>query len=177
MATLLLPQSRPSTRGDAGPGEGGCLFGCRVVRQPLEHFDQIGFGFEALGAAVGKQGVEEGVLGSDFEAAKEHPVSDLESALACLETIAREFAITRGPQGELIWGGREWIEVAPVKLQAVDTVGAGDMFAGAFLYGWTEGWGQRRAGDLACAAAARLVTTLGPLIPSAETREILRRLV
>jgi len=155
LATLLLPQSRPSTRGDAGPGEGGCLFSCRVARQPLEHFDQIGFGFEALGGAVGKQGVEEGVLGSGFEAAKEHPVSDLESALACLETIAREFAITPGPQGELVWGGREWIEVAPVKLQAVDTVGAGDMFA----------------------AAARLATTLGPRIPSAEIQEILRRLV
>lgn len=153
------------------------MFGCRVARQPLEHFDQIGFGFDALGGAVGKQGVEEGVPGSGFEAAKEHPVSDLESALACLETIAREFAIIPGPQGELVWGGREWIEVAPVKLQAVDTVGAGDMFAGAFLYGWTEGWEQRRAGDLACAAAARLVTTLGPRIPSAETQEILRRLV
>jgi len=69
------------------------------------------------------------------------------------------------------------IEVAPVKVHAVDTVGAGDMFAGAFLYGMTQGWGHRRAGDLACAAAARLVTTLGPRIPSAETQEILRRFV
>ena len=97
MATLSFLSRGPALGGDAGPGEGGCLFGCRVVRQPLEHFDQIGFGFEALGAAVGKQGVEEGFVGSGFEAAKEHPVSDLESALACLETIAREFAITRGP--------------------------------------------------------------------------------
>lgn len=103
--------------------------------------------------------------------------SDLESALAYIKTIAREFAITRGPQGALVWDGEQLIEVAPVKVQAVDTVGAGDMFAGAFLYGLTQGWGHHRSGDLACAAAARLVTTLGPRIPSAETQEILRRFV
>lgn len=101
--------------------------------------------------------------------------ADLESALAYLKTIAREFAITRGPQGALVWDGQALIEIAPVKVKAVDTVGAGDMFAGAYLYALTQGWGHQRAGDLACAAAARLVTTLGPRISAAETREVLQR--
>jgi sugar/nucleoside kinase (ribokinase family) len=100
---------------------------------------------------------------------------DLASALAYLKTIAREFAITRGPLGALVWDGRDLIEVAPVKVKAVDTVGAGDMFAGAYLYALTHGWGHQRAGDLACAAAARLVTTLGPRMSAAETQEVLRR--
>jgi len=101
--------------------------------------------------------------------------ADLASALAYLKTIAREFAITRGPLGALVWDGRDLIEVAPVKVKAVDTVGAGDMFAGAYLYALTHGWGHQRAGDLACAAAARLVTTLGPRMSAAETQEVLRR--
>jgi len=54
-------------------------------------------------------------------------------------------------------------------------VGAGDMFAGAYLYGLTQGWGHRRAGDLASAASAKLVTCLGPRISQAETQEILTR--
>lgn len=103
--------------------------------------------------------------------------SDLDGALDYLKTIAREFAITRGPKGALVWDGRRMIEVEAVKVQAVDTVGAGDMFAGAFLYGLTQGWGHERAGALASAAAGKLVTSLGPRIPAAETQEILRRFI
>ncbi len=100
---------------------------------------------------------------------------DLDAALAYLKTIAREFAITRGPKGALIWDGQAMHDIAAVKVQAVDTVGAGDMFAGAFLYGLTQGWDHARSGALASAAAAKLVTSLGPRIPADETQEILRR--
>jgi len=48
------------------------------------------------------------------------------------------------------------------------------MFAGAFLYGLTQGWSQKRAGDLASAASAKLVTSLGPRISAEETQRILR---
>jgi sugar/nucleoside kinase (ribokinase family) len=100
--------------------------------------------------------------------------SDLDGAIAYLKTLAREFAVTRGPKGALIWDGKCMIDIEPVKVQAVDTVGAGDMFAGAFLYGLTEGWTHERAGALASAAAAKLVTSLGPRIPAGETKAVLR---
>jgi len=99
---------------------------------------------------------------------------DLEDAIAFLKKIAREFAITRGPKGALIYDGRELIEIEPVKVEAVDTVGAGDMFAGAFLYGVTSGWDHKRSGDLAAAASAKLVTSLGPRISAEESRAVLR---
>lgn len=98
---------------------------------------------------------------------------DLDAAVACLRSLARTFAITRGPRGALLWDGEQLIEIAPVPVQAVDSVGAGDMFAGAFLYGLTQGWDYRRAGTLAAAAAARLVTSLGPRLPREETRAVL----
>jgi len=99
---------------------------------------------------------------------------DLNSVVDYLKTLSREFVITRGPQGALIWDGKALIDVDPVKVDAVDTVGAGDMFAGAFLYGLTQGWEHRRAGDLAAAASAKLVTSLGPRIAAEETQRILR---
>jgi sugar/nucleoside kinase (ribokinase family) len=92
--------------------------------------------------------------------------------VAYLKTIAREFAITRGPEGALIWDGRQLIDIDPVKVEPIDTVGAGDMFAGAFLYGLTQGWSHQRAGDLASAASAKLVTSLGPRISREETLAI-----
>jgi len=98
---------------------------------------------------------------------------DLHAAIDFLKTLSREFAITRGPQGALIFDGRDLIEVAPVRTQAIDTVGAGDMFAGAFLYALTQGWDHRSAGNLAAATSARLVASYGPRLPAQETQAIL----
>jgi len=59
--------------GDAGRGEGGGLFGSRFVRQALDRLDQVAFRVKSLGAAVGQQGVEEGIVRTGFEAAEKHP--------------------------------------------------------------------------------------------------------
>lgn len=72
--------------------------------------------------------------------------ADLDSAIDYLKTLSQEFVITRGSKGALVWDGQTLIDIDPVKVKAVDTVGAGDMFAGAFLYGRGRGWDHRRAG-------------------------------
>jgi sugar/nucleoside kinase (ribokinase family) len=116
------------------------------------------------------------IFANEHEAMGMADTDDLDEAVAYLKTVAREFAITRGPQGALVWDGTRLIDIDPVKVDPVDTVGAGDMFAGAFLYGLTQGWSHQRAGDLASAASAKLVTSLGPRIAPEETRAILTRL-
>jgi len=99
--------------------------------------------------------------------------TDLNGAVAYLKTLSREFIITRGSKGALVWDGQTLMDIAPVRVEAVDTVGAGDMFAGAFLYGLSQGWNHQRAGTLASAASAKLVTSLGPRMAAAETRAVL----
>ena len=116
------------------------------------------------------------IFANEHEAMGMADTDDLDEAVAYLKTVAREFAITRGPQGALVWDGTRLSDIDPVKVDPVDTVGAGDMFAGAFLYGLTQGWSHQRAGDLASAASAKLVTSLGPRIAPEETRAILTRL-
>lgn len=100
-------------------------------------------------------------------------VTDLSDTVAYLKTLSREFVITRGSRGALVWNGQTLIDIDPVKVEAVDTVGAGDMFAGAFLYGRGRGWNHQRAGALASAASAKLVTCLGPRMAALETRSLL----
>lgn len=102
--------------------------------------------------------------------------ADLDSAIDYLKTLSQEFVITRGSKGALVWDGQTLIDIDPVKVKAVDTVGAGDMFAGAFLYGRGQGWDHRRAGALASAASAKLVTSLGPRMSAAETQAVLHGL-
>jgi sugar/nucleoside kinase (ribokinase family) len=103
--------------------------------------------------------------------------ADLDSATDYLKTLSQEFVITRGSKGALVWDGQTLIDIDPVKVKAVDTVGAGDMFAGAFLYGRGRGWDHRRAGALASAASAKLVTSLGPRMSAAETQTVLHNLL
>ena len=49
-----------------------------------------------------------------------------------------------------------------IKVNAVDSTGAGDMFAGAFLYGITHGLNAEESSKLACFMAGKIVAQLGP---------------
>ncbi len=99
--------------------------------------------------------------------------ASVEQAAAQLKNVARTFAITRGAQGALVYDGQRLIEIAPVATQAIDSLGAGDMFAGAFLYGLTQGWSYEQAGKLASLASSRMVARFGPRFATAETQAIL----
>jgi sugar/nucleoside kinase (ribokinase family) len=114
------------------------------------------------------------LFANESEAKGMADTDELDAAVDFLKRIAKQFAVTRGPKGALVYDGRELIEIDAVTVDAVDTVGAGDMFAGAFLYGVTQGWDYRRAGDLAAAGAAKLVTSLGPRISAEQTQAVLR---
>lgn len=87
---------------------------------------------------------------------------DLVVAVKALRRVSRAFVVTRGAKGALAFDGTEFIEIAPHEVHAVDTNGAGDMFAGAFLYGITEGHSWEDAGKIASAASARVVSSFGP---------------
>jgi sugar/nucleoside kinase (ribokinase family) len=86
------------------------------------------------------------------------------SAVACAAKIhehAENVALTLGGNGSLIMHAGEAFPIEGVPVQAIDTTGAGDMYAGALLYGITHGMSWRQAGHLASHAAARVVAQLG----------------
>ncbi|MCH9855335.1 MAG: adenosine kinase, partial [Gammaproteobacteria bacterium] len=56
---------------------------------------------------------------------------------------------------------------------AIDTIGAGDMFAGAFFYVITNLMDFEAAGNLASLASARVVSNFGPRLAPEEHAAIL----
>ncbi len=54
------------------------------------------------------------------------------------------------------------IAVHPTR--AVDTTGAGDAYAGGFLFGLTHGWDPERCGRLASHVAALTVSQIGAVV-------------
>ncbi len=113
------------------------------------------------------------LFANESEAMGMADTDDLDTAIEYLKTISKTFAVTLGPKGALLFDGTNMIQVEPNKVTAVDTVGAGDMFAGAFLYGLTQGWDYARAGKLASASSAKLVTNFGPRISADEAQALL----
>lgn len=96
----------------------------------------------------------------------------IEAAADDLRRYARSFAITRGSRGSLLFDGNQMIDVTGHPVQPIDTNGAGDMFAGAFLYGLTQGHDYETAGRLANRAAATLVTQYGPRLQAEQHKHI-----
>lgn len=101
---------------------------------------------------------------------------NLESAIVKLLEFTKEVVITRGKEGAVIGTRDKRVQVPGIKVKAIDTNGAGDMFAGAYLYGVTQGWTMAQSGALASRAAAELVTHYGPRLPTATHRKILAEL-
>jgi fructokinase len=101
---------------------------------------------------------------------------NLETAIASLKTIANTFAITLGAEGALVYDGTQLHDIAPYKVKAIDTNGAGDMFAGAFLYGITQGKSFVEAGNLASRAAAAVVSDYGPRLTTAQQQQLLAQI-
>lgn len=113
------------------------------------------------------------IFANEAEALKMSDTEDFSEAIIYLKTLAKGFAITRGSKGSLIFDGQELIEITPYPVQAIDTVGAGDMYAGAFLYGITHGMTYSQAGDLASRASSRIITSYGPRLTTKELKSLL----
>ena len=83
--------------------------------------------------------------------------------------------MTCGAEGALIYDGESLLKIASYPVNAIDTNGAGDMFAGAFLYALTHGYSYQQAGDFASRASAKVVAQYGPRLRSDQYQELKRK--
>jgi len=75
-------------------------------------------------------------------------------------------AVKMGKDGAWVAKGQQVHRIEPVKVDRVtDTTGAGDAWAGGFLYGYLRGYSLQSAGTLGSALGAECVQHLGPSIP------------
>jgi len=107
-------------------------------------------------------GVEELLPYVDFPiTSKEFPerLTGEKDLLKSLPSILRYFkcrliVATLGCLGAILWDGSRFILSPGFRVTAIDTTGAGDIFHGAFLYGFLRGWQHEVILEFSCAAAA-----------------------
>ena len=92
----------------------------------------------------------------------------LEAAAESLKQYTKTFAITDGANGAITFDGHTVNKSEGAEAKAIDTNGAGDMFAGAFLYAITCGKSYAWAASLANDCAARVVARFGPRLEQSE---------
>ena len=90
-----------------------------------------------------------------------------------LKKDAKTFVITLGKNGAMVFDGDTFIDIEPYPVRAVDTNGAGDMFAGAFLYGITHGHTYAQAAKIASLASSKIVSKFGPRLSQMEVQKVM----
>ncbi len=90
-----------------------------------------------------------------------YQTDDFEAALAAAAGEIEVVACTEGAKGaHILSGGERWH--APAKaVNIVDATGAGDAFAGAFLWGMSAGHPLEMCGRMGCAAASEVISHIG----------------
>ena len=100
--------------------------------------------------------------------------------IECAHAIHRhaaDVALTLGADGSLLMHDGKAIPIEGVTTKAIDTTGAGDMYAAGILYGITNGLTWKQSGHLASHAAARVVAQMGARLSKPFTKEEVAKLI
>jgi sugar/nucleoside kinase (ribokinase family) len=132
--------------------------------------NMVKFFRDGLNAIIGEQ--VDLLFCNENEALLFAETDNLTVAKETLKKYAKNFVITLGGEGSIIYNGQELLHIAAYEADVVDTVGAGDVFAGTFLYAITHGFNYLEAGNLASFAAAKVVAKFGPRLNDKEIAEV-----
>lgn len=84
-----------------------------------------------------------------------------EDAFRKIKSVVPSAVVTNGPHGAYLRHNGVEAHVPAVRSEPKDLTGAGDMFAGSFLYGITHGISPEKAGKTACFLAHKVITQIG----------------
>jgi len=102
-----------------------------------------------------------------------YQTEDFDTAITAAASQVEIVACTDGANGAYILAGEDRWHVPAVSTTVVDATGAGDLFAGAFLWGLTNGYDLETCGRMACVAAAEVISHIGAR-PEAVLKDLFR---
>ncbi|MDY6458427.1 MULTISPECIES: adenosine kinase [Acinetobacter] len=98
---------------------------------------------------------------------------NIDAALAKLKLLSQSIVITLSSKGALISNSQNTFTVAGREVVAVDTNGAGDAFAGSFLYALNAGLNEKAAAEIAVLISSQVVAQFGPRLAVHQYAELL----
>ena len=117
------------------------------------------------------------LFANEVEISSLYQAETFDEALQAVRGRCRLAALTRSEKGCVILADGEvhLVDAEPAD-RVVDTTGAGDLFAGGFLYGYTQGRGPYDCGRIGAIAAAEVISHYGARPERSLAELIARRL-
>ena len=112
------------------------------------------------------------VFCNEDEALAYAETDDLSEAFQIFKDVSPNFLITQGSSGCIGFDGKNEFNIPGIKIKAIDSNGAGDMFAGAVLYSITSGLSLEKGAMFGCYSASKVVSNVGPRLIKEEYLEI-----
>ena len=131
--------------------------GVKVAVTASEAFIVTGFG-DAFGEALKQADL---LVCNTSEACAVSGASTAEEAFTKLGQVVPSAVVTAGPHGAFVRHQGVEAHVPAFRCEPTDLTGAGDMLAGAFLYGITHDVAPDRAARAACYLAMKVITQVG----------------
>ena len=112
------------------------------------------------------------LIGNSEEAQALTDTATPRDAIRAMAAYCELAAVTMDANGSLLRSGDTLLTIPPYPVQAIDTTGAGDMYAAGILYGLTQNLPLERTGRIASCVAAQVVVKLGPRLESLDNEAI-----
>ena len=113
------------------------------------------------------------IFGNDDEAMAFVGSDSIEDAFVALKKKSYVSIITMGEKGSAVVSNEGVINTPKVDIEAIDTNGAGDMFAGSFLYSLLQNDDLKTCAEFANYGASKVVETFGPRLTKDMYHEVL----
>ncbi len=89
-----------------------------------------------------------------------------------------EIAVVKtGAEGSIIKKGENQIEVPALKVESIDTTGAGDIYAAGFLYGQAKELSLEKSATIGTLLASEVIQIMGPKIFPKKWKELKKRIL
>ena len=114
------------------------------------------------------------IFGNDDEAMAFVGADNLNQAFEMLQSKSYTSVVTMGEEGSAVVSSHEIIKTPRVSIEAIDTNGAGDMFAGSFMYALLQDHDLKSCAEFANYGAAKVVETFGPRLTKEGYQDTLK---
>jgi sugar/nucleoside kinase (ribokinase family) len=113
------------------------------------------------------------IFGNDDEAMAFVDAENIEETFVKLQEKSYTSIITMGEKGSAVITSEEIIHTPKANIEPIDTNGAGDMFAGSFMYALLQDNDLKSCAEFANYGASKVVETFGPRLTQESYKEVL----
>ncbi len=112
------------------------------------------------------------IVFANEEEAKAFSGEEPREALDFIAGLADIAVVKVGSKGSMIKQGNQVVNIQPIKAKALDTTGAGDLYASGFLYGFINNLGFEKAGYIGSLLSGTVIEVLGAKFGEDKWNEI-----